>query len=101
MSNLTLDGSTRFIGTEFIKLEITGTSELATESYVNQQVALGGGTGSANLTNYYNRTEVDNLLNAKLNINTPPQDVEGTLRIGRIAGTSKIVINAQYTTKDF
>ena len=101
MSNLTLDGSTRFIGTEFIKLEITGTSELATESYVNQQVALGGGTGSANLTNYYNRTEVDNLLNAKLNINTPPQDMEGTLRIGRIAGTSKIVINAQDTTKDF
>ena len=32
MSYLTLDGSTRFVRTEFIKLGITGSSNLATEA---------------------------------------------------------------------
>ena len=52
MSNLTLDGSTRFVGTEFIKLEITGSSNLATQSYVNQQISVAGITGgSVDLSN--------------------------------------------------
>jgi hypothetical protein len=58
MSNLTLDGSTRYIGTEFIKLLATGSSNLATESYVNIAVANGaGGTGTTDLTNYYTKSE--------------------------------------------
>ena len=39
MSSFSLDGS-RYIGTEFLK-EITGTSNLATEAYVDEQVVLG------------------------------------------------------------
>lgn len=35
----------------------------------------GGGGGGGDLTNYYNKTETDNLLNDKLNINNP-QDRE-------------------------
>ena len=38
LMSITLDGSTRIVGTEFIKLEITGTSNLATEAYVAQQI---------------------------------------------------------------
>ena len=52
--SLTLDGSNRVVATEFIKLEITGTSNLATESYVDTAVAnggVGGGTGTTDLTN--------------------------------------------------
>ena len=54
MSNLTLDSSTRFVGTEFIKLEITGSSNLATQSYVNQQISTTAGItgGSVALSNY-------------------------------------------------
>ena len=52
MSNLTLDGSTRFVGTEFIKLEVTGSRNLATEAYVRQQISTasitGGSFGSSN-----------------------------------------------------
>ena len=112
MTSLTLDGGTVFRGTEFIKLEITGSSNLATESYVDTAVA-GGGGGGVDLTNYYtkpetdglftpyyNQTQVDNLLNNKLNI-INPQDMDGTLRIGHILGTSKIILNAVSTTKDF
>ena len=166
MSNLSLDGSTRYIGTEFIKLEVTGTSNLATEEFVNTAIINGGGGGEGvNLTNYYQKSEVDTLLNnkynksetdtllnnkynksetdtllnnkydksetdtllnnkysksetdtllnnkydktetdtlldAKLNI-TNPQDMAGTLRIGHIAGTSKIILNAVSSDKDF
>ena len=67
---VSLDGSNRVVATEFIKLEITGTSNLATENYVLEQVALGGGgggTGTTNLTNYYNKSETDTLLNNKYN----------------------------------
>ena len=42
MSNLTLDGNISFIGTEFIKLLNTGSSDLATVQYVDEQVAQGG-----------------------------------------------------------
>ena len=50
-----LDGGNTIIATEFIKLEITGTSNLATESYVNTAIINGGGgggTGTTDLTNY-------------------------------------------------
>ena len=57
MSNLTLDGSTRFVGTEFIKLEITGNSNLATEAYVAQQISVAGITGgSVDLSNYVQKS---------------------------------------------
>ena len=139
--SLTLDGSTRFIGTEFIKLEVTGTSNLATEAYVLEQVASsGGGTSTTDLSGYYNLTQTNTLLDAKysitetntlldakysitetntlldakynitavntlldtkLNINNP-QDMDGTLRIGHITGTSKIILNAVGSNgKDF
>ena len=62
MSSLTLDGSTRIVATEFVKLEITGTSKLATESYVNTAIINGGGGGGADLTNYYDKTETDTLI---------------------------------------
>ena len=119
--SLTLDGSTRIVGTEFIKLEITGSSNLATESYVNTAIINGGGGGGegVNLSNYYNKsetdtllnnkynksetdtllnnkydkTETDTLLNNKLNINNP-QDISGVMRLGHVLGTSKIILNA-------
>ena len=104
MTSITLDGSTRYVGTEFIKLEITGSSNLATEQYVQEQVA--GGGGGVDLSNYYTKTETDglftpyytqtqadNLLDTKLNVNNP-QDIEGTLRLGSVGGTSKIILNS-------
>ena len=57
MSNLTLDGSTSFIGTEFIKLLATGSSNLATEEYVNDAIEQNGGGGNVDLSNYYIQTE--------------------------------------------
>ena len=45
MTSLSLDGGTVFRGTEFIKLEITGSSNLATEAYVDTAVANGRGSG--------------------------------------------------------
>ena len=116
MSSLTLDGSTRIIGTEFIKLLATGSSNLATVEYVDDAVAGGGGgggTGTTDLTNYYNKTETDallnnkysksetdTLLNDKLNINNP-QDMSGTLRLGHIDGLSKIILNGVASSRDF
>ena len=94
MSNLTLDGSTSFIGTEFIKLLATGSSPLATEEYVDDAIAEGGGGGgNVDLSNYYTQTETDNLLNNKLNVNNP-QDITGNLRLDPTNGNSKIIINA-------
>ena len=95
MSNLTLDGNISYIGTEFIKLLNTGSSDLATVEYVNEQVALGGGGGGGNvdLSNYYTQTEVDTLLNNKLNVNNP-QDITGTLRIDSTNGNGKLIVNA-------
>ena len=89
MANLSLDGNISFIGTEFIKLLNTGSSDLATVQYVNEQVALGGG-GSGD---GYTQAEVDALLNNKLNVNNP-QDILGNLRLDPINGNSKIILNA-------
>ena len=93
MTTLSLDGHTSFIGTEFIKLLNTGTSDLATVAYVDEQVAQGGGGGNVDLSNYYTQTETDNLLNAKLNVNNP-QDITGNLRLDPTNGLSKIILNA-------
>ena len=90
---LSLDGHTSFIGTEFIKLLNTGTSDLATVAYVDQQVAQGGGGGNVDLSNYYTQTETDNLLNNKLNVSNP-QDIIGNLRLDPTNGNSKIILNA-------
>ena len=91
---LSLDGNTSFIGTEFIKLLNTGSSDLATVEYVDEQVALGGGGGgNVDLSNYYIQTEVDTLLNNKLNVNNP-QDITGTLRIDSTNGNGKLIVNA-------
>ena len=92
MTNLSFDGNISFIGTEFIKLLNTGSSDLATVQYVDEQVALGGG-GNGDLSNYYTQTEIDALLNNKLNINNP-QDVLGTLRIDSTNGNGKLIVNA-------
>ena len=89
MTNLSLDGNISFIGTEFIKLLNTGSSDLATVQYVNEQVALGGG-GSGD---GYTQAEVDALLNNKLNVNNP-QDILGNLRLDPTNGNSKIILNA-------
>ena len=89
MTNLSLDGNISFIGTEFIKLLNTGSSDLATVQYVNEQVALGGG-GSGD---GYTHAEVDALLNNKLNVNNP-QDITGNLRLDPTNGNSKIILNA-------
>ena len=62
---LQLDGGNTIIGTEFIKLEITGSSNLATESYVNTAIINGGGGGGADLPNYYNKTETNAFLNQR------------------------------------
>ena len=87
MSSLSLDGGSRYIGTEFLKLEITGTSELATHNYVDDQIVLGaigdtytqahidGFFGSkANTSsvvgNFYTQTQVDNSLALKANQST-------------------------------
>ena len=96
MSNLTLDGSTFFIGTEFIKLLVTGSSNLATEEYVDDAIEQngGGGGGNVDLSNYYtNQTETDNLLKNKLIVNNP-QDIIGTLRIDSTNGIGKLIVNA-------
>ena len=61
--------------TEFIKLEITGTSNLATEQYVNTAIINGGGgTGTTDLTNYYNKTETDTLLNNRRKFRSQTSD---------------------------
>ena len=90
MANLTLDGNISFIGTEFIKLLNTGTSHLATEEYVDNAVGRGGGSGSGDR---YIQTEVDALLNNKLNVNNP-LDIIGNLRLDPTNGNSKLKINA-------
>ena len=89
MSNLTLDGSTSFIGTEFIKLLATGSSPLATEEYVDDKVAdsIGGASADA-----YTKSETDSLLNNKLNVLNP--DVSGNLRIQPTTQGGKLVINS-------
>ena len=92
MTSLTMDGGNRIVGTEFVKLLITGSSNLATEVYVDTAVASGGG-GNVDLSNYYTQTETDNLLNTKLNLSNP-QDITGNLRLDPTNGNSKIILNA-------
>ena len=89
MSNLTLDGSTSFIGTEFIKLLATGSSPLATEEYVDDKVAdsIGGASADA-----YTKSETDALLNNKLNILNG--DASGNLRIEPTSQGGKLIINS-------
>ena len=91
---VSLDGGNRVVGTEFIKLLSTGSSDLATQEYVDNAVANGGGGGgNVDLSNYYTQTETDNLLNNKLNVNNP-QDIIGNLRLDPTNGNSKIILNA-------
>ena len=90
---VSLDGGNRVVGTEFIKLLSTGSSDLATVQYVDEQVAQGGGGGNVDLSNYYTQTQTDNLLNNKLNVNNP-QDIIGNLRLDSTNGNSKLIINA-------
>ena len=91
---VSLDGGNRVVGTEFIKLLSTGSSDLATEEYVDNAVANGGGGGgNVDLSNYYTQAETNTLLNAKLNVNNP-QDITGNLRLDPTNGNSKIILNA-------
>ena len=92
---VSLDGGNRIVGTEFVKLLNTGTSNLATEQFVTDAVS--GGGGNVDLSNNYNQTD---LLNSKLNVDNP-QDISGTLRIGHVLGTSKMILNAISSDKDF
>ena len=93
MSSLTMDGGNRIVGTEFVKLLITGSSNLATEEYVDTAVANNGGGGNGASGDAYTQTETDNLLNAKLNVSNP-QDITGNLRLDPTNGNSKIILNA-------
>ena len=88
---VSLDGGNRVVATEFIKLLATGSSDLATVQYVDDAIAEGGGGGGA--IDAYTKTEVDNLLSSKLNVNNP-QDVLGTLRIDSTNGNGKLIVNA-------
>ena len=92
MTSLTMDGGNRIVGTEFVKLLITGSSNLATEEYVDNKVSEEGGA-NVDLSNYYTQTETDNLLNNKLNVNNP-QDITGKLRLDPTNGNSKLIIIA-------
>ena len=89
MSNLTLDGGIRYIGTDFIKLLVTGSSPLATEEYVDDKLAdsIGGASADA-----YTKAEADALLNNKLNVLNP--DVSGNLRIQPTSQNGKLIINS-------
>ena len=84
MSGLTLDGSTRYIGTEFVKLLNTGTSDLATEEYVETAIINGGGGGGVNLSNYYDKTETDTLLNNKYNKSETDTLLNNMIRLKQI-----------------
>ena len=113
MTSLTLDGSTRYVGTDFVKILNTGTSNLATEDFVLEQVA-SGGTSTTDLPGYYNLTQTNTLLDTKYNITAVntlldtklnignPQDISGVMRLGHIDGLSKIILNSVGSNgKDF
>ena len=70
----------------------TGSSDLATEEYVDNAVASGGGGGSGS-GDGYTQAEVNSLLNNKLNSNNP-QDINGYLRLDPTNGKNKIISNA-------
>ena len=92
-----MDGGNRIVGTEFVKLLITGSSDLATEEYVNTKVAEGG--GGVQPEDVYTKAEADTLLNNKLNVNNP-QDITGNLRLDPTNGLSKIILNAVNAPND-
>ena len=84
---VSLDGGNRVVGTEFIKLLNTGSSDLATEEHVDNKI--GGSSADA-----YTKAETDALLNAKLNVSNP--DVSGNLRVAT-GGGGKLIINSTTT----
>ena len=90
---VSLDGGNRVVATEFIKLLSTGSSHLATEQYVDDAIAEGGGGGGVQPQDVYTQAEVNALLNNKLNV-INPQDVIGNLRLDPTNGNSKIILNA-------
>ena len=64
------------------------------EDYITEIAGYGGGgNDNVDLSNYYNQTETDNILNNKLNVNNP-QDIIGNLRLDPTNGLSKIILNA-------
>ena len=86
---VSLDGGNRVVGTEFIKLLNTGSSDLATEEYVDDKVADAIGGSS---TDSYTKAETNALLNNKLNVSNP--DVSGNLRIQPTTPfNGKLIIN--------
>ena len=86
---VSLDGGNRVVGTEFIKLLVTGSSPLATEEYVDDKLAdnIGGASADA-----YTKAEADALLNNKLNVLNP--DVDGNLRVQPTSQNGKLIINS-------
>ena len=91
---VSLDGGNRVVGTEFIKLLNTGSSDLATEEYVDDKVA--GAIGGAS-TDSYTKAETNALLNNKLNVSNP--DVSGNLRIQpTFPFNGKLIINTTSPT---
>ena len=90
---VSLDGSTRIEATEYVLLTATLPTKLASEAYVDEVVA----GGSVDLTNYYNKTEVDGFVDAKLDINNP-QVMSGTFRIDP---HGKLIVNAVASDKNF
>ena len=60
------------------------------EDYITEIAGDGGGGDPVDA---YTKTETDNLLNAKLNVNNP-QDITGNLRLDPTNGLSKIILNA-------
>ena len=94
MTSLTMDGGNRIVGTEFVKLLITGSSDLATEEYVDDKVAdaIGGASVDA-----YTKAETNALLNNKLNVSNP--DVSGNLRIQpSLPFNGKLIVNSTSPT---
>ena len=82
------------VGTEFIKLLNTGSSDLATEEYVDDKVANAIGGAS---TDSYTKAETNALLNNKLNVSNP--DVSGNLRIQpSLPFNGKLIINTTSPT---
>ena len=94
---VSLDGGNRVVAAEFIKLLNTGSSHLATQEYVDNAVAEGG--GGVQPEDVYTQGEVNALLNNKLNVNNP-QDVIGNLRLDPTNGLSKIILNAVNAPND-
>ena len=91
---VSLDGGNRVVGTEFIKLLNTGSSNLATEEYVDDKVADAIGGAS---TDSYTKAETNALLNNKLNVSNP--DVSGNLRIQpSLPFNGKLIINTTSPT---